>query len=164
MLQSAGLGMTNHLDWFISTIWRLLVHAQLAEETKAELDGLLTSSLVSVNQTAHVFARLLASNATTCREGILDLSVPDRASEVVLRGLPIGGADLLGGRCAECVQGASEETQKSLLFQAAMGRSGQPKGTGMLRGSFKTHYSQDFLYRMGWEQYLNDFFLGAGWG
>ena len=149
MLQRAGLGMTNHLDWFISTICRVLDQAQLAEETKAELDGLLTSSLVSVNQTAHVFARLLASNSThlpTCREGILNLSVPDRASEVVRRGQPIG------------------ETHKSLLFQAAMGRSGQPKGTGMLRGSFKTHYSQDFLYRMGWEQYLNDFFLGAGWG
>ena len=59
MLQRAGLGMTNHLDWFISTIRRVLDQAQLAEETKAELDRLLTSSLVSVNQTAHVFARLL---------------------------------------------------------------------------------------------------------
>ena len=138
MLQRAGLGMTNHLDWFISTIWRVLDQAQLAEETKAELDGLLTSSLVSVNQTAHVFARLLASNATTRREGILDSSVLDRASELVLRGQPIGGADLLGGRCAEFVQRAAEETQKSLLFQAALGRSGQPKGTGVSRGSFKT--------------------------
>ena len=90
MLQRAGIGMTNHLDWFISTIWRVLDQAQLAEETKAELDGLLTSSLVSVNQTAHVFARL-----------ILDSSVLDRASELVMRGQPIGGADLLGGRCAE---------------------------------------------------------------
>ena len=110
MLQRAGLGMTNHLDWFISTIWRVLDQAQLAEETKAELDGLLTSSLVSVNQTAHVFARLLASNATTRREGILDSSVLDRASELVLRGQPIGGADLMGGRCAEFMQRAAEET------------------------------------------------------
>ena len=43
MLQRAGLGMTNHLDWFISTIWRVLDQAQLAEETKAELDVLVTS-------------------------------------------------------------------------------------------------------------------------
>ena len=162
MLQRAGLGMTNHLDWFISTIWRVLDQAQLAEETKAELDGLLTSCLVSVNQTAHVFARLLASNAT-CREGIFDLSVLDRASEVVMRVQPIGGANLMGGRCAEFVQGASEETQKSLLFQAAMGRSEQPKGTGMSRGSFKIHYSQDCFVQDGWEQYLNGLRDGE-WG
>ena len=34
--------------------WRALDHAELADEIKSELDGLLTSSLVVVNQTAHV--------------------------------------------------------------------------------------------------------------
>ena len=90
MLQRPGLGMTNHLDWFISTIWRVLDQAHLAEETKAELDGLLTSSLVSVNQTEHVIARPLAYNATTRRKGNLDSFVLDSASELVLRGQPIG--------------------------------------------------------------------------
>ena len=68
MLERAGMGMANHLDWFISIIWRALDHADMADEIKSELDGLLTSSLVVVNQTTHVFARLLASNATVRRK------------------------------------------------------------------------------------------------
>ena len=133
------MGMTNHLDWFISTIWRALDHAELADEIESELDGLLTSSLVVVNQTAHVFARLLASNATVLREGILDSSVLNRTSESLIRGQLIGGADLLGGRCAELVQRAAEDTQKSLLFQAAVGHAGKPRGMGTSRGSSQTH-------------------------
>ena len=90
------MGMANHLDWFIgSTIWRALDHAELSDEIKSELDGLLTSSLVVVNQIANVFARLLASNATVPREGILDSSVLNRTSERLIWGQPIGGADLL---------------------------------------------------------------------
>ena len=100
-----------------------LDQAQLTEETKAELDGLLTSSLVSVNQTAHVDCTW----RPTRREGIIDSSVLDRASELVLRGQPIGGAGSARGRC---VQRAARETQKSLLFQVAVGRLGKPKGAG----------------------------------
>ena len=74
-----------------------------------------------------------------------------------------GEPDLLRGRCAEFVQRAAGETQKSLLFQAAVGRSGKPKGTGMSRGSNMTHYSQDVLLRMGCEQYLNGL-RGGEWG
>ena len=127
------MGMANHLDCFISTIWRALDHAELADEIKSELDGLLTSSLVVVNQTAHVFARLQASNATVCREEILDSSVLNRTSERLIRGQPIEGADLLGGRCAELVQRAAEDTQKALLLQAAVGYAGKPKGMGRAR-------------------------------
>ena len=141
MLERVDMGMANHLDWFIfiSTIWRALDHAQLVDEIKSELDGLLASSLVVVNQTADVFARLLASNATVRREGIFDSSVLNRTSELLIRGQPIGGADLLGGRCAELVQLAAEDTQKSLLFQAAVGHAGKPKEMGKSRGSSLTH-------------------------
>ena len=31
MLERAGMAMANHLDWFISTIWRALDHTQLAD-------------------------------------------------------------------------------------------------------------------------------------
>ncbi len=133
------MGMANHLDCFISTIWRALDHAELADEIKSELDGLLTSSLVVVNQTAHVFARLQASNATVRREGILDSSVLNTTSELIIPGQPIGGADFLGSRCAELVQRAAEDTQKSLLFQADVGNAGKPKGMGTSCGSSQTH-------------------------
>ena len=133
------MGMANHLDWFISTIWRALDHAELVDEIKSELDGLLTSSLVVVNQTAHVFARLLASSATVRREVILDSSVLNRTSERLIQGQPIAGVNLLGGRCAELVQRAAEDPQKSLLFHAAVGHAGKPKGMGTSRVSSQTH-------------------------
>ena len=104
--------MRGHFgDW---TIWRVLEdNAQLADEIKSELDGILASSLDVVNQTAHVFARLLASYATVRREGILDSS---------------------GGHCAELVQRATENTQKSLLlFKVAVGHAGKPKGGNVTR-------------------------------
>ena len=128
------MGMVNHLDWFIFTMWRALDHGQLADEIKSELDGLLTSSLVVVNQIAHVFARLLASDATVHREGVLDTSVLNRTSELLIRGQPIRG-----GRCAQLVQRAAEDTQKSLLFQAVVGHAGKPKGVGTSCGSSQTH-------------------------
>ena len=58
---------------------------------------------------------------TTRREGMLDSSVLDRASELVLWGQPIEGADLLRGRCAEFVQRAAEETQKLLIKSTSGG-------------------------------------------
>ena len=113
-------------DWTIS---RVLDHAQLVEKIKCELDGFLTSSLVVVNQTAHVFARLLASNAMARLEGILD-------SLVLIRSQLIEGAELLEGDCAELVQRAAEDTQKSLLlFNVAVGHAGKPKGPGTSRKS-----------------------------
>ena len=45
----------------------------------------------------------------------------------------------MGGRCAELVQRAAVDTQKSLLFQAAVGYAGKPKGMGTSRGSSQTH-------------------------
>ena len=69
-----------------------------------------------------MFARLLASNVMARLEGILDLLV-------LIRSQPIEGAELLEGDCAELVQRATEDTQKSLLlFKVAVGHAGKPKG------------------------------------
>ena len=74
MLHRAGLGVCNHLEWFLSTVWRIFDVADLGEGQRTELDGLLNSSLLAVNHLCHIHGRGLASNATVRREAILQSS------------------------------------------------------------------------------------------
>ena len=115
-LQRASLGVINHLDWFLSTVWKMVGTVEVEPQMRANIDNMLTSSSVAVNHLAHMQARLLVGNATFRREGLLDASVLDRAGAQFLRSQPIGGADLFAGKVPEALRVASED-RKDLLFQ-----------------------------------------------
>ena len=126
-LQTASLGVINHLDWFLSTVWKMVGAVEVEPQMRANIDNMLTSSSVAVNHLAHMQARLLAGNAAFRREGLLDASVLDRAAGAqFLRSQPIGGADLFTGKVPEALLVASEDRNKQLLFQAAV----KPAGRG----------------------------------
>ena len=132
-LQRASLGVINHLDWFLSTVWKMVGAVEVEPQMRANIDNMLTSSSVAVNHLAHMQARLLAGNAAFRREGLLDASVLDRAGAQFLRSQPIGGADLFAGKVPEALRVASEDRNKQLLFQAAVkpagrGAAGSPHG------------------------------------
>lgn len=126
MLVRAGLGVTNHLDWFLGSIWQILVGVDLGPEKSADLTIFLTSSCVAVNQLAHIQARTLAANATVRREAFLDASVLHRPGAHFLRSQAIGCVDLLAGRGHEALRTASEEQRTALLFDTTVGASRRP--------------------------------------
>ena len=142
-LQTASLGVINHLDWFLSTVWKMVGAVEVEPQMRANIDNMLTSSSVAVNHLAHMQARLLAGNAAFRREGLLDASVLDRAGAQFLRSQPIGGADLFAGKVPEALLVASEDWNKQLLFQAAVkpagrGAAGSTRGPPRAqRGGFK---------------------------
>ena len=126
MLARAGLGVTNHLDWFLGSIWQILVGVDLGPEKSADLTNFLTSSCVAVNQLAHIQARTLAANATVRREAFLDASVLHSPGAHFLRSQAIGCVDLLAGRGHEALRTASEEQRTALLFDTMVGASRRP--------------------------------------
>ncbi len=126
MLVRADLGVTNHLDWFLGSIWQILVGVDLGPEKSADLTIFLTSSCVAVNQLAHIQARTLAANATVRREAFLDASVLHRPGAHFLRSQAIGCVDLLAGRGHEALRTASEEQRTALLFDTTVGASRRP--------------------------------------
>ena len=141
-LQRASLGVINHLDWFFSTVWKMVGAVEVEPQMRANIDNILTSSSVAVNHLAHVQARMLAGNAAFRREGLLDASVLDRAGAQFLRSQPIGAADVFAGKVPEALRVASEDRNKQLLFQAAVkpagGAAGLPRGPPRAqRGGFK---------------------------
>ena len=123
MLARAGLGVTNHPDWFLGSIWQILVGVDLGPEKSADLTNCLTSSCVAVNQLAHIQAHTLAANATVRREAFLDASVLHRPGAHFLRSQAIGCVDLLAGRGHEALRTASEEQRTALLFDTTVGAS-----------------------------------------
>ena len=127
-LQRASLGVINHLDWFLSTVWKMVGTVEVEPQMRANIDNMLTSSSVAVNHLAHRQARLLAGNATFRRDGLLDASVLDRAGAQFLRSQPIGGADLFAGKVPDALRVASEDRNKQLLFQAAVKPAGRGAG------------------------------------
>ena len=143
-LERSSLGVINHLDWFLSTLWKMVSAVEVEPEMRTHMDNMLRSSSVAVNQLAHMQARLLAGNAAFRREGLLDSSVLDRAGAMFLRSQPIGGSDLFAGKVPEALRIASDDRSKQLLFQAAMkpagrGQTGSPRGPPRApqRGGFK---------------------------
>ena len=119
-LERASLGVINHLDWFLSTVWKMVSTVEVEPQMRTDINNMLTSSSVAVNQLAHMQTRLLAGNAAFRREGLLDASVLDRAGALFLRSQPIGGTDLFGGKVPEALRVAAEDRNKQLLFQAAV--------------------------------------------
>ena len=119
-LERASLGVINHLDWFLSTVWKMVSTVEVEPQMRTDINNMLTSSSVAVNQLAHMQVRLLAGNAAFRREGLLDASVLDRAGALFLRSQPIGGTDLFGGKVPEARRVAAEDRNKQLLFQAAV--------------------------------------------
>ena len=115
MLARAGLGVTNHLDWFMGSIWQILVGVDLGQEKSADLTIFLTSSCVAVNQLAHIQARTLAILGRFRRPGAH-----------FLRSQAIGCVDLLAGRGHEALRTASEEQRTALLFDTTVGASRRP--------------------------------------
>ena len=132
-MSRASLGILNHLDWFMSSVWTVLDGCAIEKDRQADIDKLMSASGIAVNQLAHIQMRSLASNATVRREAILESSVLDRQGALFLRSQPIGGTDLFGGRCAEALRVASEQKKNSLLFQATMGSS-RKSGSGPSAG------------------------------
>ena len=126
--------MINHLDWFLSTLWKMVSSVEVEPEMRTHMDNMLRSSSVAVNQLAHMQARLLAGNAAFRREGLLDASVLDRAGAMFLRSQPNGGSDLFAGKVPEALQIASEDRSKPLLFQAVTKLAGRGGQTGSSRG------------------------------
>ena len=134
-LERSSLGVINHLDWFLSTLWKMVSSVEVEPEMRTHMDNMLRSSSVAVNQLAHMQARLLAGNAAFHREGLLDASVLDRAGAMFLQSQPIGGSDLFGGKVPEALRITSEDRSKQLLFQAPMKPAGRGGGqTGSTRG------------------------------
>ena len=126
MLARAGLGVTNHLDWFLGSIWQILIGVDLGPEKSSDVTNFLTSACVAVNQLAHIQARTLAANATVRREAFLDASVLHRPGAHFLRSQAIGCVDLLAGRGHEALRTASEEQRTALLFETTVGSSRRP--------------------------------------
>ena len=126
MLPRAGLGVTNHLDWFLGSIWQILIGVDLGSEKSCDVTHFLTSSCVAVNQLAHIQARTLAANATVRREAFLDASVLHRPGAHFLRSQAIGCVDLLAGRGHEALRIASEEQRTALLFETTVGSTRRP--------------------------------------
>ena len=118
-LERASLGVINHPDWFLSTVWKMVSTVEVEPQIRTDINNMLTSSSVAVNQLAHMHVRLLAGNAAF-RRGLLDASVLDRAGALFLRSQPIGGTDLFGGKVPEALRVAAEDRNKQLLFQAAV--------------------------------------------
>ena len=66
-LERASLGVTNHLDWFIPTVWKMVSTVEVEPQMRTDINNMLTSSSVAVNQMAHMQVRLLAGNAEALR-------------------------------------------------------------------------------------------------
>ena len=128
-MSRTSLGILNHLDWFMSSIWTVLGGCPIEKDQQADIDKLMSASGIAVNQLTHIQMRSLASNATVRREAILEFSVLDRMEALFLRSQPIRCTDLFGGRCAEALRVASEQKKNTLLFQATMGSS-RKSGSG----------------------------------
>ena len=121
---------------------------EVEPQMRTDINNMLTSSSVAVNQLAHMQVRLLAGNAAFRREGLLDASVLDRAGALFLRSQPIGGTDLFGGKVPEALRVAAEDRNKQ-LFQAAVkpaakGATAPPRGPprSQQRGGFKKRKGQ----------------------
>ena len=138
--------MINHLDWFLSTVWKMVAAGEVDPEMRANIDNM--SSSVAVNHLAHKQARLLAGNAVFRREGLLDASVLDRTGAQFLRSQPIGGADLFAGKVPEALRVASEGRNKQLLFQAAVKPAGRGSA-GSSRGPSRAPQGGGFKKRKG---------------
>ena len=141
--------MINHLDWFLSTVWKMVSTVEVEPQMRTDINNMLTSPSVAVNQLAHMQVRLLAGNAAFHRDGMLDASVLDRAGAVFLRSQPIGGTDLFGGKVLEALRVAADDRNKQLLFQAAVkpaakGAAAPPRGPprSQPRGGFKKRKGQ----------------------
>ena len=119
-LERASLGVINHLDWFLSTVWKMVSTVEVEPQMRTDINNMLTSSSVAVNQLAHMQVRLLTGNAAFHREGLLDASVLDLAGALFLRSQPIGDTDLFGGKVPEALRVAAEDRNKQLLFLAAV--------------------------------------------
>ena len=74
----AGLGVLNHLDWFMSTVLVILGTGDLKSEKVADLRNLFLSSAIALNHVSQIQVRLLASYATVRKESILASSVLDK--------------------------------------------------------------------------------------
>ena len=60
-----GLGGVgeSHLDWFLSTVWKMVSKVEVEPRMRTDINNMLTSSTGAVNQLAHMQVPLLAGNA-----------------------------------------------------------------------------------------------------
>ena len=128
-LERASLGVINHLDWFLSTAWKMVSTVEVEPQMRTDINNMLTSSSVAVNQLAHMQVRLLAGNAAFRREGLLDASVVDRAGAPFLRSQPIGGTDLFGGKVPEALRMAAEDPFQAAVKPAVKEAAAPPEAT-----------------------------------
>ena len=122
----ASLGVINHLDWFVASVYQVINGLDINPEGKTDANNFLSSACTAINHLAHLQVRNLASNATIRREAFMDASVLGREDAHYLRSLGIGSVDLLGGESKEAIKRASEEKRTALLFQSAVGAPRRP--------------------------------------
>ena len=122
----ASLGVINHLDWFVASVYQVINGLDINPEGKTDANNFLSSACTAINHLAHLQVRNLTSNATIRREAFLDASVLGREDAHYLRSLGIGSVDLLGGESKEAIKRASEEKRTALLFQSAVGAPRRP--------------------------------------
>ena len=52
-MSRASLGILNHLDWFMSSVWTVLDGCPIEKDRQADIDKLMSASGIAVNQLAH---------------------------------------------------------------------------------------------------------------
>ena len=52
-MSRASLGILNHLDWFMSSVWPVLDECPIEKDRQADIDKLMSASGIAVNQRAH---------------------------------------------------------------------------------------------------------------
>ena len=60
-LEKASLVVINHLDWFLSTVWKMVSTVEVEPHMRTDINNMLTSSSVAVNQLAHMQAGNVAN-------------------------------------------------------------------------------------------------------
>ena len=94
----------NHLDWFMSTMMEIIGSGEMNTDKVAEVQNLLSSSGIALNNISLIQARLLGNNATVHRETLLSQSMLGK----FLRSHPLGLPELFGNKCGEALKVASD--------------------------------------------------------
>ena len=57
VMSRASLGILNHLDWFMSSVWTVWNGCLIEKDRQADIDKLMSASRMAVNQLAYIQMR-----------------------------------------------------------------------------------------------------------
>ena len=144
-LQRASLGVINLLEWFLSTVWKMVVAVEIDPEMRANIDNMLTSSSVAVNH----LALMQASNFWLA---MLPSAGKDCWTPQFLTGLGLSSCSASQSVEPICSQARSrrhsEYRNKQLLLQAAI-KPARRGAAGSLRGPPRAPQRGVFKKRKG---------------